>query len=405
MSKRVKKNQLITIIYICAKLFSKIKRGELVKKKFNMFLSITLCLSFLFLSLIQNAYAEGIQINAISAIALDCDSKLVLYEKNAYTPIEIASTTKIITCLVAIKCGDLNKKIVISEKASSIRGSTVGLKKGEEITIKELLYGLMLRSGNDAAIAIAEGVSGSVSEFLKLMNEYALEVGLLNSNFESPHGLDSINHYSTAYDLALVTAKAKQIKLFNAIVSSKDIDGKEYGFSRSYHNINKILYLLPNATGVKTGSTGKAGKCLVTSVKIHGKEVIIITLNCTNRWKETEKIAGYVAKNYEYKKVVNKGETLEYFNIKKENEKVQLVCKRDIIIPAKKGENIEIKIKKPLHQIIEQVREGEKIGRVDIYSNNKLLLTEELVSKNAVGRENVFRQKFHQIMNLIRSNK
>ena len=103
----------------------------------------------------------------------------------------------------------------------------------------------MLRSGNDAAIAIAEGVSGSVDEFLKLMNEYALEIGLLNSNFESPHGLDSTNHYSTAYDLALVTAKAKEIKLFNDIVSSKDIDAKEYNFTRSYHNINKILWTLP----------------------------------------------------------------------------------------------------------------------------------------------------------------
>ncbi|MBZ9635892.1 D-alanyl-D-alanine carboxypeptidase family protein [Clostridium sp. FP1] len=370
-------------------------------KKNKIFLSLILSMFFLFTSLIQNVYAEDIYVNAISSIALDCDSKLVLYEKNAYTPIEIASTTKIITCLVAIKCGDLNKKIVVSEKAASIRGSEIGLKVGEEITLKELLYGLMLRSGNDAAIAIAEGVSGSVDEFLKLMNEYALEIGLLNSNFESPHGLDSSNHYSTAYDLALVTAKAKEIKLFNDIVSSKDIDAKEYGFNRSYHNINKILYLLPNATGVKTGFTGKAGKCLVTSVKIQNREVIIITLNCTPRWKETEKISKYIDKNYEYKKVISKDDTLESLNIKNGVSSVQIASKGDIIVPVKKDENIEIKIKKPLYEIIAPVQLGEKLGRVDIYSNNKLLFTQALVAKNSVARKNMFRQKLDEIVNLI----
>lgn len=376
-----------------------------MKKKFKMLLSHALCLFFLFTFLIQNVYAEDIYVNAISAIALDCDSKIVLYEKNAYTPIEIASTTKIITALVAIKCGDLNKKIIVSEKAASIRGSEIGLKSGEEITLKELLYGLMLRSGNDAAIAISEGVSGSVDEFLKLMNEYALEIGLLNSNFESPHGLDSTNHYSTAYDLALVTAKAKEIKLFNDIVCSKDIDASEYGFNRSYHNINKILYLLPNATGVKTGFTGKAGKCLVTSVKIQDREVIIITLNCTPRWKETQKISKYIEENYEYKKLISKEDTLESLNIKNGASKVQIISKRDIIIPVKKDENVEVKIRKPIYEIIAPVKEGEKLGRVDVYSNNKLLLTEALVAKNSVERKNIFRQKVDEIVNLIIPNK
>ncbi|MBZ9687987.1 D-alanyl-D-alanine carboxypeptidase [Clostridium estertheticum] len=376
-----------------------------MRKKFKMFLSIVLCLFFLFTSLIQNVYAKDIYVNAISAIAIDADTKIVLYEKNAYTPIEIASTTKIITCLVAIKCGDLNKKIIVSEKAASIRGSEIGLKSGEEITLKELLYGLMLRSGNDAAIAIAEGISGNVDEFLKLMNEYALEIGLLNSNFESPHGLDSSNHYSTAYDLALVTAKAKEIKLFNDIVCSKDIDAKEYGFNRSYHNINKILYLLPNATGVKTGFTGKAGKCLVTSVKIQNREVIIITLNCTPRWKETEKINNYIEKNYEYKKLISKDDTLGSLKIKNGTTNVQIVSARDIIIPVKVDENIDIKIKKPLYEIIAPIKLGEKVGRVEVYSNSKLLFTEALVAKNTVPRKNMFSRKFDKIVNFIIPNK
>ena len=375
-----------------------------MKKKFEICLSLSLSLFFLFTGLIQNVYADDIYVNAISAIALDSDSKLVLYEKNAYTPIEIASTTKIITALVAIKCGDLNKKITISEKAASIRGSEIGLKKGEVITLKELLYGLLLRSGNDAAIAIAEGVSGSVDEYLKLMNEYALEIGLLNSNFESPHGLDSTNHYSTAYDLALATAKAKEIKLFNDIVISKDIDAKEYNFTRSYHNINKILYTLSNSTGVKTGFTGKAGKCLVTSVKIQNRDVIIITLNCTPRWKETEKINDYVEKNYEYKKVISKGDVLKSLIIKNGKTNAEIVSKKDIIIPIKKDDNIDVKIVKPLYDINAPVKIGEKIGRVEIYSNKKLLLTESLVSKNSVNSKSKFIQRFHKVVNLFFAN-
>lgn len=376
-----------------------------MKKIFKLYLSLCLSLFFLFTSFAQNVYADDIYINAISAIALDCETKIVLYEKNAYNPIEIASTTKIITALVAIKCGDLNKKIIISEKAASIRGSEIGLKKGEEITLKELLYGLMLRSGNDAAIAIAEGISGSVDEFLKLMNEYALEIGLLNSNFESPHGLDSVNHYSTAYDLALVTAKAKEIELFNEIVSSKDIEAKDYNFTRSYHNINKILWFLPSSTGVKTGFTGRAGKCLVTSVKIQNREVIIITLNCTPRWAETKKISEYVDKNYDYKKLVSKGDILERISVKYGIDNVEIVSKRDIIIPVKKGVDMEVKVKKPLYDVCAPVQEGVSIGRVDIYGNNKLLFREGLVAKNSVEKKNNFLQKLQKIKNLIIPNK
>jgi D-alanyl-D-alanine carboxypeptidase (penicillin-binding protein 5/6) len=346
-------------------------------------------------------YAEDIYINAISAIAVDCETKIVLYEKNAYNPIEIASTTKILTTLVAIKCGDLNKKIIISEKAASIRGSEIGLKKGEEVTLRELLYGLMLRSGNDAAIAIAEGISGSVDEFLKLMNEYALEIGLLNSHFESPHGLDSANHYSTAYDLALVTSKAKEIKLFNEIVGCKDIDAKEYNFTRSYHNINKILWALPNSTGVKTGFTGKAGKCLVTSVKIQNRDVVIITLNCTPRWEETKKISEYVNKNYDYRKIVTKDDNLESLNVENGNNNVEITSKRDIIIPVKKGVNIEVKVKKPLYDVCAPIKQGERIGRVEVYGDNKLLFTEGLVAKNSVERKNGLMLKLYKIRKLI----
>ncbi|MCY6370292.1 D-alanyl-D-alanine carboxypeptidase [Clostridium ganghwense] len=320
--------------------------------------------------------AKPMYIDARSSIAIDSKSRCVLYEKNSDMLIPIASTTKIMTTLVALKYGNLDKKIEISSKAANIHGSQVKYKKGEIITLRELLYGLMLRSGNDAAIAIAEGMCESVDEFLKLMNEYAEEIGAINTHFESPHGLDSQYHYSTAYDLALITAKAKENKLFNKIVSVKDVDAKEYGFSRSYHNINKILYQIPAANGVKTGYTGNAGKCLVTSINMGEDDVIIVVLNCNKRWNETKKIYDYVKDNYEFKKVIKKGQIVEKYKYDEDKE-VNLVCDQDIIIPFKKGESYETKIIKPKN-IKHDLKKNDNLAKVSIYKNGEMIFSKGL---------------------------
>lgn len=326
---------------------------------------------------------KDIYVDAGYAIALDSKSKVVLYEKKPYTLVPMASTTKIMTTLVAIKYGDLERKIEISGKAAGIRGSTVGFKKGEKISLKELLYGLMLRSGNDAAIAIAEGVSGSVEEFVQLMNEYASEIGVLNTHFHSPHGLDYEDHYTTAYDLALITAKAKEIKLFNDIVSSKDVDGKTYNFTRSYHNINKILWQLPEANGVKTGYTGKAGKCLVTSSKVQGNDVIVVVLNCRERWKETKKIYDYVNKNYEFKRIFSKGENAGSINLHK--DVLNLEYEDDIVIPLKNKVNYSVKIVKP-EKIDGVIKKGDKVGNICIYEDGNIIYKSNLIASNNCNR-------------------
>lgn len=234
------------------------------------------------------------RVNARSAIALDKESGTVLYEQNAYEIVPMASTTKILTSLIAIEQGDLGKKVTISKKAASIRGSTVGYKVNEEITLKELIFGLMFKSGNDAAIAIAEELGGSIEGFSEIMNHYARGIGILDSHFESPHGLDSSEHYSSAYDLAILTSKGMDYDLFREIVGTKQISKEKYNFTRDYNNINKILWRIPGANGVKTGSTGQAGKCLVSSVNNNGKDVIIVVLNCPDRWNVTEKIYKHV---------------------------------------------------------------------------------------------------------------
>jgi len=234
------------------------------------------------------------RVNARCAIALDKESGTVLYEQNAYEIVPMASTTKILTALIAIEQGDLDKKVTISKKAAGIRGSTVGYKANEEIALKELIFGLMFKSGNDAAIAIAEDLGGSIEGFSEIMNHYARGIGILDSHFESPHGLDSSEHYSSAYDLAILTAKGMDYDLFREIVGSKQISKEKYNFTRDYNNINKILWKIPGANGVKTGSTGQAGKCLVSSVNNNGKDVIVVVLNCPDRWNVTEKIYQHV---------------------------------------------------------------------------------------------------------------
>ena len=345
---------------------------------------ITIVLIVLFtINIFTNVvYAKGINIDAKAVIAMDSKSKIVLFEKNAEMIIPMASTTKIMTALVAINHGNLDKMVTISKNAANIRGSKVGYKVGENISMKELLYGLMFRSGNDAAIAIAEDLGGSVQGFAKLMNEYDLKLGAINTHFETPHGLDSDAHYCSAYDLALITAEAKENKLFNEIVGCKDVDGKIMGFSRSYHNINKILSVVPGANGVKTGSTGKAGKCLVTSVDINGHDVIFIVLNCTPRWKETAKLFKYVSENFSYKKLYSKNQIVA--EVPNSKQKIQLITDKDIILPFENGKKYDVKVVIP-KQMQKSVREHDVLGKVELFKENQLIYDTSLSVKSKIN--------------------
>ncbi|KGK89057.1 D-alanyl-D-alanine carboxypeptidase [Clostridium sp. HMP27] len=344
------------------------------------FLSIILTLSNISTVRAQRLdKTENLSINARAYIALDVNSKSVLVENNSEIIMPMASTTKILTALVALKYGDLDKKIEISKRSAGIQGSTVGYSKGEKISLLELIYGLMLRSGNDAAIAIAEGISGSVEEFVKVMNEYALNLGLIDTHFYSPHGLDNEEHYTTAYDMALITSEAKKSDIFNRIVRSKQVDGNAYGFSRSYNNINKILWLMPFADGVKTGYTGQAGKCLVTSADFKGHEIVIVVFNAPERWKETIKIFNYIEKNFEYKKFFSKGDIIAHGP--KVDPKISLQCKNDIVLPIKNGDDFEAKIIIP-KEIKAGINKGDNVGRICILNKDKIVYSDNLAAGN-----------------------
>jgi len=328
---------------------------------------------------------NNIRVSARNAIALDSKTKQVLFEQNADEIVPMASTTKILTALVAITHGDLDREVTISKNAASIRGSKVGYVAGEKITLRELLYGLMYKSGNDAAIAIAEDIGGSVEGFAKIMNDYAISLGLINSHFESPHGLDSAKHYTCAYDLALLTTKAMESDLFCQICGTKSITRDTSNFTRDYNNINKILYKIPEANGVKTGYTGQAGKCLVSSVKHEGRNIIIVVLNCSDRWNVTENIYKYVTDNYCFKNdnIKDITKSSEFINLG------SVIEECDFEYAFKGAGNIEVEVFNTINK-----NSGDIIGKVVL--NNQ---GEEVLKKALICGKDITENEFEEIVN------
>lgn len=233
-----------------------------------------------------------ISVSASSAVLIEAESGRVLYEKDADKRRPMASTTKIMTALVALENGGLDMAVKIQKEAVGIEGSSVYLAEGEVLTLRELLYALMLRSANDAAAAIAIAVGGSVSDFAEMMNEKAEEMGLENTHFDNPHGLDSEEHYTTARELALITAEALKNDVFREIVSTykKTLPLGNVPDRRLVVNHNRLLRTYDGCIGVKTGFTKKDGRCLVSAAERDGVTLIAVTLNAPNDWSDHKKM-------------------------------------------------------------------------------------------------------------------
>ena len=225
---------------------------------------------------------HAVSTSASSAILMDVDSGRVLYEQNADAKMLIASTTKILTALVAIREGDLNDVVTVSREAAYTEGSSMYLKEGETLTLETLLYGLLLCSGNDAAVAIAQHVGGTVSGFVKLMNETAAELGMENSSFANPNGLDDEKHYSTARDMARLAACAVKNETLVRLCSTRSVTVG----GRTMTNHNRLLRSIDGCIGLKTGYTRAAGRTLVSCVRRNGRTLIAVTLQDGNDWAD-----------------------------------------------------------------------------------------------------------------------
>lgn len=239
----------------------------------------------------HGALAQG-ETNAKAACVLDEETGRVLFESNMHARLPMASTTKVMTALLAIERGELDDRVTCSENAFGVSGTSIYLQQGETLTLEEMLLGLMLSSGNDAAVAIAEHIGGSVSGFISMMNERAVEIGAVNTHFSNPHGLPDDTHYTTAYDLALIAREAMKNSVFRRLVSTQQAsipwEGRTY--DRQLKNKNRLLSDYPGATGVKTGFTSRAGRCLVFGARRDGLEVIGVVLGCSDWFDEAERL-------------------------------------------------------------------------------------------------------------------
>ena len=260
-------------------------------------------------------------INSRAYVVIDRNSNTILIGKNENQRKKMASTTKIMTALVVIEHCNLSDIVEVSKKSASTGGSRLGLKTGDKITVYDLLYGLMMRSGNDAAVALAEHISGSITDFANLMNEKAKNLGLSNTHFVTPHGLDEDEHYTTAYELALLSNYAMNNEIFAKIVGTKNYTITLNGYPKTLTNTNELLGVLNGIYGIKTGFTNGANRCLVTCCKRGNMDIICVVLGAdTKKYRTTDsiKLIEYSFNNFTY---VNVQQFLsnEFDNWKKEN--------------------------------------------------------------------------------------
>lgn len=340
-------------------------------------------------------------INAKHAIVLERNSNRILYGKLEFQKTPMASTTKIATALVVIQNeSNLNKLVTVSKKASSIGGSRLGLKENDKITIKDLLFGLMLCSGNDAAICLAENISGTLENFVYEMNLLAKQLNLKDTNFTSPHGLDNTNHYTTAYELAVLTNYALSNKTFSKLVQTQSTTIHINSFPKSIKNTNELLGYYPGVYGVKTGFTNNAGRCLVTSTKQNDLDIITIVLGCDSkklRTLDSLKLIKYVFSNFKLHDIsehLNKElRNLQgCFKVEKSNSIPILRFVNSIsTLPLTQTEYIGLKLSSTYNPTLSSKTSiTEPIGHIIISYNNSVLKTVPFYLENILVHKNLF---------------
>ena len=338
--------------------------------------------------------------NSRRYIVYDRISKSMIIGKNEDVKSAMASTTKIMTTIVILEKADLNEKVTVSAKAGVTGGSRLGLKRGDKASVRDLLYGLMLRSGNDAAVALAEHVGGSVKGFAELMNEKAIELGLTNTHFVSPHGLDDANHYTTALELAKLTDYAMDNETFAKIVGTKSTTIYINNQSRQINNTNELLGVLNGVVGVKTGFTNNAGRCLVTETKRNNMDIITIVLGADTKKDRTKDSVNLIEYTFSKYKMYNLEEQIikEFNKWKNINEKRILIIKgktsnpklalgaiEKATIPICDNDKIEYSIN-ALTEVEAPVEQRNVMGTLTVKLNGKILENIDIVNVNEVQK-------------------
>ncbi len=337
--------------------------------------------------------SNEISISAKSAALYEPCGKQFLYEKNADARLPMASTTKIMTALIAVESNMLDEVITIDDEAIGIEGSSMYLAKGEKILLRDLLYGVMLRSANDAAAAVAFAVAGGIEEFAELMNAKARELGCANTNFTNPHGLDEREHYTTARDLAVIAARALENPVFKEIVSTKKCVVKNTdGLARLLVNHNKLLSLYDGAIGVKTGYTKRSGRCLVGATEKNGMMLISVTIDAPDDWNDHSMMLNYGYNNYEAYTLA----TPESYNYRipvldSKLSYVEIKNVDSLTVIRRRGATVSSSVDLP-RALIPPFNEGECVGTVSFTINGEYVGCVDLVttSTKAQAKRGIF---------------
>ncbi len=297
---------------------------------------------------------------------MEIHSRRILFAQNADVRLPMASTTKILTAITAIENGgEIKRNVKIADEAIGVEGSSVYLNKEETYTVEDLLYGLMLRSGNDCAVALAHHISGGVEQFSAKMNKTAQKAGAICSNFVNPHGLPQENHYTTAKDLTSIACYAMHNNLFREIVATK------YYSKKGWKNKNKLLYSYEGCCGIKTGYTKQAGRCLVSAAERKGMMIVCSLLNCSTTYERTAKLFNDAFEAYEYYEILRKG---EQFPLQIDGKEVIAQVKESFSYPILQEEKEYLEIQTyPLEKSQKIDENGEILGQIKIFLSKRLL--------------------------------
>lgn len=329
------------------------------------------------------AHAENApDIAAGGAVLMERDTGTVICAKDAHKKLPMASTTKIMTALIVIENCPLADTVKVSPKAYGIEGSSMYLNAGEELSVEDMLYGLMLLSGNDAAVALAIHTAGSVEAFAALMNRRAEELGAHNTHFVTPNGLHDDGHYTTAYDLTLIAAEAMRNPDFRKIAGSTYHRTSTGGVIRCMKNKNKMLWQYDGGCGVKTGYTKAAGRCLVFAAERDGMMLIGTVLNCQDMFNAAKAMLDYGFAGFGMKKIISAGQSIARIRVSG-GVKTALAAeaKNDIIIPVRIGENADIRTEvETLSGITAPVEKGERVGVLRVIADGRVVGMTELAA-------------------------
>lgn len=374
----------------------------------RILLIYSLAIIYMFGNLVVYADTKNVadvKISSPSAIVIDSLSGRVLYEKDGYSERKIASLTKIVTAIVTVENVKLDEVVTIKTSSSSIGGSTVGMQKGDEITVRALMYGMLMESGNDCAYALAEYVGGDIETFGTMMTEKAKEIGAKNSSFKNPHGLDVEEHYSSAYDMAIITRYALNNKIINEIVGTNTIDIKFGKTVKTFSNTNRLLRTYSKADGVKTGFTNGANRCLIASATQDDLRVIAVVLGSETtdiRFTDAKTLLEYTLDNYKIKDISKNMNW--YINIPVYKGKVQYYEKyivREMKVALTDEEYEKIYIKQTILPVIKApIYKGYKLGQIEMYVDNEKIYDEEIYLDKNIYKKTFFDYVKHGIKNM-----